>query len=396
MKLAEGWKRVTLQELALVDSGQGAPQGEKWYTGEEVFVKAGDLNYLSDGKYVGDFCKKIGFDAIHKYKLKKYSKNSIVFPKSGMSIRTNNIALLKYDSYVVNHLAVVQAKNENSILAKYIYYALKAKEPAKLSLNEGYPSIRISDLKELKIEIPPENILGRIVTVLEKAEQLRDWRKQSDMLTNEFLYSVFLKMFGNFKNPKNCGIQELGKFITSVTSGSRLWKNYYSKSGARFIRAQNLDNGKLDFSDLAYINPPNNAESKRTQVKPRDVLISITGKYVGQSAVVPEDIGEAYVSQHVALLKLKDSINPYFVAYFISLPSGGQIQISKESYGQTKPGLNLNQIKKLKVITPPLGAQNEFASIVKKIEQMQAKQEASQDLIDNLCKIMTKELMEIK
>jgi len=66
--LPEGWKEMEIEDIALVDSGQGAPQGDKWYKGNEIFVKAGDLNNLSEGKFVGDFCSNIGYDAIEKYK----------------------------------------------------------------------------------------------------------------------------------------------------------------------------------------------------------------------------------------------------------------------------------------------------------------------------------------
>ena len=111
-KFLDGWRQFELGKINLVNSGQGAPQGEKYFGGTEVFVRARDLNNLSEGYYVGDFCSKITKEAIKKYKLKKYKKGSIVFPKSGMAIKTNNIAILKYNSYVVNHLAILEPNNE--------------------------------------------------------------------------------------------------------------------------------------------------------------------------------------------------------------------------------------------------------------------------------------------
>src|SRR3989304_9884742 len=127
MKLPNGGQEVKIQEIARVDSGQGAPQGEEWYVGNEVFVKAGDLNSLTEGKYVGEHCKRVNDNAVTQYKLRKYPKNSIVFPKSGMSVKTDNIALLKYDSYVVNHLAIVKV-NEDLCSEKYLYYLFKWKK----------------------------------------------------------------------------------------------------------------------------------------------------------------------------------------------------------------------------------------------------------------------------
>jgi hypothetical protein len=152
-ELPKNWKLVELGEICSVDSGQGAPQKEEDFTGDEIFVKAGDLNKLTKNKFVGDFCKKINSNTIINYKLKKYLKNSIVFPKSGMSIMKGNIALLKYDSYIVNHLAIIKEKN-NLININYIFYYIKKLGVAQFCKNDAYPSIRLSDLNIFKIPIP--------------------------------------------------------------------------------------------------------------------------------------------------------------------------------------------------------------------------------------------------
>src|SRR5438105_1997665 len=107
-KLPDGWEEKPLVKIAKVYSGQGAPQGDNWFNGHHTFVRAGDLNVLSEGKFVGDSCQGVSDLAVKEYKLKKYPANSIVFPKSGMSVKTDNIAILKRDSYVVNHLAILQ------------------------------------------------------------------------------------------------------------------------------------------------------------------------------------------------------------------------------------------------------------------------------------------------
>ena len=60
------WKEVKLREIALVDSGQGAPQGENYFNGEDIFIRAGDLNNLTNNLYVGDYCEKITEEAIGK------------------------------------------------------------------------------------------------------------------------------------------------------------------------------------------------------------------------------------------------------------------------------------------------------------------------------------------
>jgi hypothetical protein len=51
------------------------------------------------------------------------------------------------------------------------------------------------------------------------------------------------------------------------------------------------------------------------------------------------------ISQHVAILRLKPGLLPIFLSMFLSLETGGQREIARVQYGQTKPGLNLQQIR---------------------------------------------------
>ena len=55
---------------------------------------------------------------------------------------------------------------------------------------------------------------------------------------------------------------------------------------------------------------------------------------------------------------------PTYLSFFLSMESGGQRQIEKLQYGQTKPGLNLNKIKTFKVPNPPREQQKIFEDFV--------------------------------
>ena len=94
-----------------------------------------------------------------------------------------------------------------------------------------------------------------------------------------------------------------------------------------------------------------------------DVLLTITGSKVGRVCFVPDGFGEAYVSQHVAIIRT-ENINPIYLSYFLSMPSCGQRQIKKAQYGQAKPGINLTQIRQLKILHPKTEQQDKFANIV--------------------------------
>ena len=97
----------------------------------------------------------------------------------------------------------------------------------------------------------------------------------------------------------------------------------------------------------------------------------------------------AYISQHVAILRANpESVEPSFLSFFLSFEAGGQRQIAKFQYGQTKPGLNFEQIRRFQVPVPPLSLQREFARRVVAVENLKAAQCASLSELDALFAVL--------
>lgn len=170
-----------------------------------------------------------------------------------------------------------------------------------------------------------------------------------------------------FKNspvlPAGWAWASAAQLTTLVTSGSRGWAEYYSNSGAIFIRAQNINADRLCLAGVAYVNPPENGEGSRTKVSKGDILVTITGANVTKSALVDVDLDEAYVSQHVGLMRPVDVAVSDFFYWWIVTPAGGRAILEKLAYGAGKPGLNLPNLSGLPVALPPLAEQREIARI---------------------------------
>ncbi len=96
----------------------------------------------------------------------------------------------------------------------------------------------------------------------------------------------------------------------------------------------------------------------------QDILITITGANVTKSALIPELIETAFVSQHVALLKLSQPEVAPFVFDWIVSPSNGRKLLESWAYGAGKPGLSLEQVRSLPVAIPPLAEQHSITAEV--------------------------------
>ncbi|WP_285447212.1 hypothetical protein [Xanthomonas sp. LMC-A-07] len=145
---------------------------------------------------------------------------------------------------------------------------------------------------------------------------------------------------------------ELSEYITS---GSRGWKTYISSSGDSFIRSQDIRQDALVFENPAFVTLPDRAEGKRTLVREGDLLLTITGGNVGRCAAVPKLKTKAYVSQHVALIRLNRPELSEFIHYWMINAFGGRAFLARYIYGD-KPGLNLTQVGSVPVPVPPATA----------------------------------------
>jgi type I restriction enzyme S subunit len=170
--------------------------------------------------------------------------------------------------------------------------------------------------------------------------------------------------------PEDWAIVELGNLSEFITSGSRGWARYYSDRGALFVRSQNVRAGQLDLTDSQFVNPPQGSEGSRTRVKHSDLLITITGNSVGNVALVEQELGEAYISQHVGLVRLREPSRGHYVCRFLSPGSPGNGQISASQSGQSKPGLTLKDLQDFWIALPPIPEQRAIAWAMSDVDEL--------------------------
>lgn len=165
--------------------------------------------------------------------------------------------------------------------------------------------------------------------------------------------------------PKHWTTVELGDVTNIITSGSRGWAEFYSETGPKFIRAQNIRFGELLTTDLACVTPPRKNDGQRTLVERDDLFVVITGAGVSTPARLNDDIGEAYVSQHVALIKPTMPETSEWLLLCLMAPMACRDVLVSRAYGAGKPGLNLDNLRTLVLPFPPLEEQRRILAKVR-------------------------------
>jgi type I restriction enzyme, S subunit len=183
---------------------------------------------------------------------------------------------------------------------------------------------------------------------------------------------------GPFDLPSNWLWVRLGDLCSKTGSGStpRGGKSVYQRKGVPFLRSQNVYNDGLRLDEVAYISHQTHEKMSGTSVKPRDLLLNITGGSIGRCCIVSDGLGEANVSQHVAIIRLAvDGIqrylhrlilSPYFQSYVIS-----------EQTGAGRGGLPKNRMDRILVALPSLSEQHRIVARVDELMGVCDRLEAS-------------------
>jgi len=162
-------------------------------------------------------------------------------------------------------------------------------------------------------------------------------------------------------------MQKLGDIITSLAGGATpkaKSKAYTDKEhGVPFLRIQNITEEGIDLFNVEYITPEiHNGLLKRSQLQPGDLLLTITGR-VGTAVVVPASLHEANINQHMVRIRLKEGVNPWYVAAFLN-SKWGQNQTQRAVTGTTRIALDYTAIKEIEIPLPPHRNQDRIAEMM--------------------------------
>lgn len=256
---------------------------------------------------------------------------------------------------------------DDSLDLKYLLYYFRYFETQLSAKGTGttFKAINQKLIKNLEIPIPPLNEQSRIVAHIEELfselDKAVDTLKTTKEQLEVYRQAVLKDAFSDFE--KKDSIRNL---TMVVTSGSRGWAKYYSNSGALFVRIGNLTHSgiDIDFRDIQHITPPDNAEGVRTRLQPNDVLVSITAD-LGSIGFVSEKVEEAYINQHIALVRFQNPVQGRFMAWYLR-SEYGQKDLLKNKRGGGKLGLGLDDIRDTPV---PIVDDITATEIVDKVEE---------------------------
>lgn len=189
---------------------------------------------------------------------------------------------------------------------------------------------------------------------------------------------------------KRINSEKFGDILLKITGGATPLGAEYSNSGIPFLRVQNIMQNYFN-DDLVYITEKQDEEIKRSKLKEKDVLLTITGVSYGKSAVVEQRYDGANINQHSVLMRFKNdkNINSYFVSTFLNCYYG-KTQSDKNIVGLSRPALDYDRIKNYFLI--PIFDQSFQLQIEQVVKSAHQKQSQSKQLYREAEELLLQEL----
>ena len=352
-----------LGELCDVEGGNAAPQGdENFKNGTLPFVRMKDLGRYHLTSNLTQTDDRLTDESAAINRMKIFEPGCILFPRSG-SVALNHRAILGVRASIVSHIGVLR-NFRPEIRSNFLYAYLTTFDMTTLSKKTtGVDSIAFSDVKRIRIPVPPLAEQDRIVRLLSEADQLRKLRGQTDRRTANLIPAIFHEMFGDSAtNSKNLPIVPLGSVLSFKTG--KLDSNAAVKDGAYPFFTCSREDARIDtfaFDCEALLLAGNNA----------------TGDYS-----VKHYKGKFNAYQRTYVLNLLNANHSYhFMQQALQLKLR---EFKRLSLGTNTKYLTLGILKKVMISLPDAEQQHEFAMRMIEATSLKGAQAASHRQLDAL------------
>jgi type I restriction enzyme S subunit len=230
-------------------------------------------------------------------------------------------------------------------------------------------------LAQYEIPLPPLPEQQRIAAILGRADRLHRLRRTARDLSDTYLQSVFLEMFGDpATNPRRWECATIGDVVASSQYGTSQ-KSNSEQRGYPILGMGNITySGRIDLTSLSYVELSRD-EFEELRLIPGDIIFNRTNStdLVGKTAHWNLEM-DAVLASYLVRLKPNEQVLPdYFTALLNSRYYKRIFQERcRKAVGQSNISPTL--LKEFPMLIPPLPLQQQFAHIVRKFERLRAQQ----------------------
>ena len=380
------WKYVKLGEVCTIERGGSPRPIDDFITTDENginWIKIGDAD---ESMYITKTAQRIKPEGMKK---SRYVKPGDFLLSNSMSFGRPYI--LKIDGCI--HDGWLVLRDENNVFdKKFLYYYLSApityKRFKSMAVGGVVNNLNSDMVRKVRVPIPSQEEQHQISDRLDKVSNLIFLRKQQLVKLDELVKARFVEMFGKASLLAQNQAKRLEECCISISGGntpSMQHPEYYG-GNIPFVKSGDV---KGDYIVGSTLTLTKTALTETTaKILPKSTLIVV----IRSAALLKEfRIGmlmvDAVINQDLKALQVSEDFLPVYLMWAIKMQH--QVLLNKVQTMLTSH-IRMEDLLNLKIGTPPLSLQNQFAAFVERVDQQ--KQTVQQSL--EKLELMKKALMQ--
>jgi type I restriction-modification system DNA methylase subunit/restriction endonuclease S subunit len=232
-----------------------------------------------------------------------------------------------------------------------------------------------------------QNYLGHTPAIPDSLSQFVNYVRLVDMIDfSQVDFNKTIKLAANNKITLDTQwpLKKISEITSEIISGSRPTGGVENiKSGILSLGGEHIhcSNGYLDLSEPRYVPQSFFLKATSGKIKKFDILLCKDGALTGKIALIRDEIPDcnAMVNEHVFILRCFD-LNTQLYLFNFLLSEMGQTLLKEQITGSAQGGLNLSNLKNIKMPFPPVHLQKD---IVEECLKIDAEINKSKGLIKN-------------
>jgi type I restriction enzyme S subunit len=356
---------VKLSDVAILSSGGTPSKGNAaFWDGDIPWVSPKDmkLNHITCAE------DNITRAAISESAARIVGSNSVLaVVRSGILAHTFPVATLARDVSFNQDIKAITPKN-GSLLPAFLFWMLKGQEDQilRVGVKKGATvhSLANGFLEALRFPLPPIDEQQRIVGLLNRAAEIRRRAAAARAKARAIIPALFLATFGDpATNPKGWPVKTLGDLGELDRGRSRhrprnapeLYGGVYP-----FVQTGDVANsmGRIRRHEQTY----SEAGLAQSKMWPAGTLCITIAANIGKTGILEFD---ACFPDSVVGFKPSPEVTSEFVQSSLDFM---QAEIEARAPQAAQKNINLQVLRGLEMICPPLGLQTAFAEQVHRLE----------------------------
>lgn len=305
--------------------------------------------------------------------IREFKKGQVLYGSRRTYLR--KIAVADFDGVTANTTFVLETKDESILrqrLLPFIMYTESFTEwSIKKSKGSTNPYVLFKDLADYEFELPDIGKQDELVELLWSMIDTRDAYNNLIVSIDELVKSQFIERFGDpITNPKGWPVMQLQDIVSDDCSISYgiVKTGDDVPDGVPVFRPVDIVGKKPEITELKRTSKAISDQYKRTLLTGRELLLTVRAN-IGDTCIIGDEFKGCNVGRGIVPIRVKeDLMSLEFLKCQMDFDTMHDY-IQSLSKGITLIQLNMEDLRKIAFIVPPVDLQKEYLSIVRQSDK---------------------------